>query len=542
MGDDSTCVGHVPCPNCGSRDNLARYSDGHGFCFGCQFYQHASNNEVTNERRVSRVSNNMLAGEARALPKRALTEETCRHWKYQVGQKADGTAVQIANYCDEDGVVIAQKIRTADKKFVWLGEPKKATLYGQWLWRDGGKKVVVTEGEIDALSVSQLQSNKWPVVSVPSGAAGAAKAVANAIEWLERFEQVVFLFDDDEPGREGAQECAALLTPGKAFIGRINGFKDANEALQAGEGPKVIDAVWGAKEYRPDGVVTIESLFEGAFEVATPGLPWPWKSLTEKTYGIRTGELYAFGGGVGCGKSDVFKEIALYLMGQGHKTGYLAFEEKPAHSLKVLAGKFIGKRLHVPGVTATHEELARAREYLTGRMALFDHFGAMDYDTVKERMRYMVTAFGAKYIFLDHLTALAASIEGDERRTIDKIMADLASFAQQLDFALFFVSHLATPEGKPHEEGGRVLEKHFRGSRAIAQWSHFMFGIERDKQSPEQPTVFRVLKDRFTGDAAGMTLGLAYDRGTGRQRECELPTESESEGFKNETGITSQDF
>lgn len=27
---------HTSCPQCGSRDNLAMYSDGHGWCFGCQ--------------------------------------------------------------------------------------------------------------------------------------------------------------------------------------------------------------------------------------------------------------------------------------------------------------------------------------------------------------------------------------------------------------------------------------------------------------------------------------------------------------------------
>lgn len=534
MADDSVCVGHEPCPSCGSRDNLARYSDGHGFCFGCQHYQKASDDASTNTRRVSRVSSELIRGEVRALPKRNITEETCRHWAYEVGEKLDGTPVQIANYCDENGVRIAQKIRTADKQFQFIGEPKKAGLYGQHLWRDGGKMVVVTEGEIDALSVSQLQSNKWPVVSVPNGAQGSAKSVAKAIEWLEKFEKVVFLFDDDEPGHKGAEECAQLLSPGKAFIGRIAGFKDANEALKAGEGPKVIDAIWGAKEYRPDGVVMVEDLFATAFVDAKQGIPWPWQSLTDKTYGIRPRELYAFGGGVGCGKSDVFKEIALHLIALGHRVGYVAFEEAPAHSLKVLAGKYLGKRLWVPGVMATDDELAKAENVLRGKIALFDHFGAMDYETVKERMRFMVLSLGCKHIFLDHLTALAAAMDGDERRSIDKMMADLAAFAQQLDFTLYFVSHLTTPEGKPHEEGGRVMEKHFRGSRAIAQWSHFMFGIERDKQRPEQPTTFRVLKDRFTGDAGGLTFGLAYDRETGRQTECPLPSEAEESGFKSE--------
>jgi twinkle protein len=531
---ESEFIGKEPCPECDSRDNLARYSDGHGFCFGCGFYQHAEKGDAPVEAvAIARPRTSLVPGEVRALPKRGITEETCQKFDYTVGMFND-KPVQIANYCDETGNTVAQKLRFANKDFLFRGEPKKALLYGQWLWRDSGKMVVLTEGEIDALSVSQLQGNKWPVVSVPNGAQGAAKSVAKQIEWLEKFDKVVFLFDDDEPGREAAQECAQLLTPGKAYIGRIDGHKDANAALQANEGAKVIDAIWGAKAYRPDGVVMIEELFDTAFNPVVTGMPWPWDILTEKTYGIRSKELYAFGGGVGCGKSDVFNEIAVHLIKHGHKVGMLKFEEPPGHSTRLLTGKFISKRIHVPGVTMTAEEEARAKAMLSGNVAMFDHFGAMDYDTVKERMRYMVVSLGIKHIFLDHLTALAASMDGDERRGIDKMMADLSALTQQLDFTLYFVSHLTTPEGKPHEEGGRVLEKHFRGSRAIAQWAHYMFGIERNKQEPDAPTTFRVLKDRYTGDANGVTFGLRYDRETGRLHTCDLPAEGEKHGFNVE--------
>ena len=536
MTDDSTCVGHEPCPKCGSRDNLARYDDGHGHCFGCNYHEPATKGEATPKRSAPVSSKiGMLTGEVRALVKRNITEETCRHFNYLVGEHS-GRPVQIANYCDANGKPVAQKLRFPNKDFLFVGEPKKTMLYGQWLWRDSGKKVVITEGEIDALSVSQLQQNKWPVVSVQNGAAGAAKSVAKQIEWLEKFEQVVFMFDDDEPGRLAAQQCAELLTPGKAFIARISGHKDANSALQAGDGAKVIDAMWGAKAYRPDGVVGVEELFEAAMAPVEIGIPWPWPTLTEKTYGIRTKEIYAFGAGVGVGKSDVFKEIVLHIVQLGLNAGCLFFEEPPRHTLKVLAGKLVGRRLHIPGETATPAQMEVAKAALLDKVFFFDHFGSMDYDTVKERIRYMVVSLGCKHIFLDHLTALAAALEGEERRGIDKMMADLSALTQQLDFTLYFVSHLTTPEGKPHEEGGRVMEKHFRGSRSIAQWSHFMFGLERNKQEPEQPTTFRVLKDRYTGDAGGLVFGLRYDRETGRMYECELPAEGEEEGFKDESG------
>ena len=49
----------------------------------------------------------------------------------------------------------------------------EVNLFGQHKWKPGGKMITVTEGEVDAMSVSQVQGNKWPVVSVPSGAQSA---------------------------------------------------------------------------------------------------------------------------------------------------------------------------------------------------------------------------------------------------------------------------------------------------------------------------------------------------------------------------------
>lgn len=529
---ESSFVRHEPCAACGSSDALARYSDGHGHCFACKAYEAASD-EPTAPRKEKRMSG-LVSGDVRALVKRGITEETCKLWDYRVGTFKD-RPVQVANYRNAEGEVVAQKVRFPDKDFTVTGDLKKALpLYGQWLWRDGGKKVVVTEGEVDALTVSQMQSNKWPVVSVPNGAQGATKSFARAIEWLEKFEQVIIYFDDDEPGRKAARDCAMLLSPGKAFIAKVPGYKDANEALQASEGAKIIDAIWGAKEFRPDGVVAVDTLVEQACVPLEHGIPWPWESLTAKTYGIRRKELYGFGGGTGVGKTTVFKEVELHLIERGHKVGILHLEEPPAHTLKVLAGMAVGKRFHVPGVAFDPAELRSAVQKFDGKAFFYDHFGATDYDTIKEKIRYMVQALGCKDIFLDHLTALAASIADDERKAIDKIMADLGALVQQLDCTIYYISHLATPEGKSHEEGGRVQERHFRGSRSIAYWSNFLFGLERDKQQIDGVTTFRVLKDRYTGDSAGLVFGLAYDRDRGRMVECEIeqpsPFKDESDG------------
>lgn len=458
------------------------------------------------------------------LPKRGLAEETCDKFKYSVA-KMDGKTVQVANYV-RDSKIVCQKIRDSKKNFTVTGDSKALSqmLFGQHLWRDGGKKLIITEGEIDAMSVSQAQGNKWPVVSVPNGAQGAAKAVAQNIEWIEQFEQVVFCFDGDEPGILGAKESAAVLSPGKAFIATLP-LKDANEMILAKRSKELIDALWGAKQFRPDGIVDIATLVDAAAADIEIGKDWPWPTLTAATYGRRRGELYGFGAGTGAGKSTMFKQVGTHVIEVDKlPVGLLMLEEPPKLTAKTMAGMIMGKRVHVPGVEYDREELRRTVTDLGGRIFLYDHFGSMSFEVIREKIRYMVRALGIRDIFLDHLTALAASIDTDERKAIDKIMAELSSLTQELECTIYYISHLTTPEGKPHEEGGRVYEKHFRGSRSIAFWSHFMFALERDKQS-DDPTTFRVLKDRYTGDSTGLTFGLRYNKTTGLLEECELPSE-----------------
>lgn len=514
---DSSFVGHEACPACGSKDNLARYDDGHGHCFGCGHREAAPANPTTMRRNMSEFT--PVSGECVPLLARNISEETCRKWNYTRGEYK-GKTVQIANYM-KDGRIVAQKLRFADKSFTFLGAPKEAGLYGSWLWRDGGKMVVVTEGEIDALSVSQLQGNKWPVVSVPNGAQGAKKSIQAALEWLERFETVVLMFDNDEPGRKAAEECAALFTPGKCKIAQLP-LKDANALLVAGRGAEVIDALWGAKQYRPDGIVTSADLRERLRKPIESGLAWPWPELTDATYGIRTGEIYTLGAGTGMGKSEVWKEVAAHLYAQHHqKVGMLFLEETPEHTLRCLAGKLDSTLYHLPDVAFERAQFEARVEEMSGHVFLYDHFGYTDFETIRSRIRYLVVSCGCKYIVLDHITALVTGDkELDERRALDYLMTSLASLVRELDFALFLISHLSTPDGTPHEEGGRVQLKHFRGSRAIGQWSNFVFGLERNQQDEDAAqrhvSTFRILKDRYTGRATGRTFELHYDQNTGR--------------------------
>ena len=166
----SEFVRHTSCNACGSSDANGVFDDGHTFCFSCNTYTEGEEPggegddtgpaKVRNKGATQQAG--LLKGKPEAIPARGLTHETCKKFGYLVGQHK-GQQVQMAVYRDKNGKPVAQKLRTKDKRFTIIGNHKGVALFGSHLW-SSGKKLVITEGEIDAMSVSQVQNNKWPGV------------------------------------------------------------------------------------------------------------------------------------------------------------------------------------------------------------------------------------------------------------------------------------------------------------------------------------------------------------------------------------------
>ena len=72
------------------------------------------------------------------LRKEKYLKRLVRNLIIQVG-KHEGSSVQIANYYDKNNNVVAQHLRYPNKDFKWLGNSKNIQLFGQHLWKEGGK-------------------------------------------------------------------------------------------------------------------------------------------------------------------------------------------------------------------------------------------------------------------------------------------------------------------------------------------------------------------------------------------------------------------
>jgi twinkle protein len=524
-----TPVYKQPCEDCRaigldrSGDNMVIYEDGSGHCFAQGHWIKGRGNEETMDFPTPQTtsvaaSTPLVPNEPQALGLRKLTLETCLKFGYGVGVQY-GKTVQVAEYRNASGQVVANHMRDAEKRFTWAGDRKQALpLWGQHLWRDGGRRIAICEGELDAMSLAQALGGTWPVVSIPSGTKDGKNAIALAMGFLEGYDLVVLMFDEDDAGREAVAECAPMFEPGKVAIAHLP-LKDPSALLQAGKGQDLIKAFWDAQVFKPGGLVTASDVMEQARKPTEWGLDWPFPSLTTWTYGRRRGEVIMLGAGTGVGKTDFFTECIKHTLAVDHLPAAAFYlEGVPADTVKRVAGKIAGKAFHVPDGNWTPEELQTALDNLEAgpTLHLLDHFGAKDWSEIKAYIRYLALAEGVKDFYIDHLTALADP--ANERQSLELLMEEAASLAMNLGVTLYMVSHLATPEGVPHEEGGRVMLRHFKGSRAIGFWSHLALALERNTQAEDdtlrQETCLRILKDRHTGRGNGKTIPLGFDQET----------------------------
>ena len=331
-------IRHEPCEVCGSSDAKAVYSDGNTFCFSCHNLTRGEEEEtITTFTNVPQFK-----GSAQRLNKRKLSEKTCEHYKIY----RDGELLRFP-YFNSNGVLQGFKTKNKLKEFKYEGTSTD-TLFGQHLIPSTGKSIIVYEGELDAASGWEAYPN-WPHVSLPHGAASAKKDIQKQLQLFQGYKEVILFFDKDEAGRRATEQVAALLPSGTAKIANLaDPYKDASDALQAGDTEAIRKAIWNAETYRPDGIVEGKSLLELVTNPSPPcDYEYPFAGLQQMSHGIRFGELVTITSGTGQGKSTFCRQLATHLLETGEKVGYIALEESNRRTALGLMSVAAGKALHL---------------------------------------------------------------------------------------------------------------------------------------------------------------------------------------------------
>lgn len=523
-------------PSCGSSDARQLYEDFTSFCFSCTSFFKASESDkliadapmvsVKQDKDSSKKSglskDEILELPIRAITDRKISKAVCEFYNVRVAYNENGE-VDTHYYPYNNNKSF--KIRKLPKTFSWINH--STDLFGKHLFNGGGRRLIITEGEIDTLSVAQASYEKYekfyPVVGLSSSV--MTKSILENREWIRTFSEVIICFDEDDAGYEAQKEAIKIIGFDKAKIVKLP-RNDANDVLKEFGGSRLLQCIFEASPYVPAGIIGKEDLWDALVAYNnTPSVPYPAciGSLNAKIKGARLGEIALFVSGTSCGKSTVMREICLSMQeNTDSKIGIVSLEESPAETARKLAGMALKRNPAEEEIPLEELKVGFDQVFSTDRYMLLDHQGSLKDETILDKLEYMALS-GAKYIVIDHITILVSEGAGDltGNEAVDKVMNDLLRFCKRHNVWIGLVSHLrkTVNTGKAFEEGRMPNLDDIKGSGSIKQISFDIIGFARNLQAEdpiERNTIqLAVLKCRYTG-LTGPVQGAYYDYKTGR--------------------------
>lgn len=535
------------CPKCASEgrdnseDNLAVYPDGGMYCHAGHGYIRSRDYKIMDSDKTSTsnldprdaLDNPIGNDPARKIDKGVLSEYGVRvSYDTETGKPKR----VYYPYYDSAGTLTGVKIRIWPKeRFLIAG--KLTGVFGKNTCQGEAKRLIITEGEEDALAARQLFASSGDVVHCVSLANGANEqgkldaCILNDQVFFARYQRIYLCLDTDAPGKATSKRLGNWLCSFAEWVAIVElPLKDFSDCLVQGKEAEARAAVKKARKHTPEGIIDGKDI--NLADILRPrpkGVPTPFKELDNKLKGLRRGELVTVCAGSGIGKSTLVRELAYHMVTHHnlsvcHITLENAYEDTAASYLAMQIGI-------PPPVFLAHaeeykpEQLEEAAVKTIRNMYFFDHFGSIEKPSLIEKIRYYARC-GVDFIILDHLSMVVSGLDtNDERRDIDRIMTDLAALCVETGVGIISVVHLKrkTSEGESYNHGGEVSLTDLRGSAALEQLSWSVVAMERNQQAEdgeEDFSVLRVLKNRTWG-YLGKAGRVRYDHGTGRLCEVE---------------------
>jgi twinkle protein len=519
---------HAPCPKCGSSDAFSyKDDDSWGYCFSCNKNSPINGDVVPTtytEYNDMHTLDNIATYDTRGFQERAIKKTISEHFGVKVSYGTDGSIESHFYPYTRDNVICAYKERQLPKKFVIHGDFKGAQLFGQNV-AGSGRRVVITEGELDALAVAQANQDKYgkfyPVVAIPS--ASQTKLLLEQREWLRGFDEVILMFDMDEPGQKAVAEAAKIIGFDKVKVAKLP-EKDPCDVLIKHGSDALVNCIFNAKTFSPAGIVKGEEVWDQfKMKQSIVSLPYPpcLEGLNDKLHGMRMGEIVMFTSGTGQGKSTVIKEIVLEILDKTESmVGMVSLEESVGDAASKFIGMVLNQNLSMEPAPEEEQRKAFEKVFADERLILLDHQGSVSDDSLIDKMEHLAL-MGCKYIILDPITlAVSEGVKGKTgNEAMDSFMSDLLKLCKKHNIWIGVVSHLRKSDGKAFEEGHLASIDDLRGSSSIKQISFDIIAFARNmiaENENERNTIkLRVLKSRFAGKT-GDCQAVKYDPNTGR--------------------------
>lgn len=449
------------------------------------------------------------AGAMEWLQKRGLTPETIAAFKI-AEQLRDGKTYALFPYL-RDGELVNVKYRNvAEKRDMRQEGGAEPCLFGWHLIDPKARTVAICEGEIDAMTLHQVGV---PALSVNAGA-GNHQWIENDWSRLDRFSEILILFDNDESGEKGAREvmhrigaerCKRVILPAK----------DANEYLLSGaDGSDFWDCIKAAKPQDPEELRQASDFIDRVKAMFYPAHgderdPVLRLDRDVEWFEFRTGELTVWTGYNGHGKSLMLSQILLGLMQQGERVVVFSGEMTPERQLKRVAKQASGLDRPTMGY------LDAIGRWLHDKMWLFNVVGSASIERLLTVFLYASKRYGTRHFVIDSLMMTDVPEDGVGAMTAQKeAVRKLCDFAKRNNCHIHLVAH--PRKGVDESKGPGKLD--VAGSSKITDGADNVFTVwsarrdESKEVDPDEPDARLELQKQRNGDMQHYSLKLWFNK------------------------------
>ncbi len=407
-------------------------------------------------------------------------------------------------------------------------------LFGWQAMPGDSREVVITEGEIDALSWAAYG---YPSMSIPFGGGGGAKQqwIENEFERMERFERIYLATDMDKQGNEAATEIASRLGRHRCYRVAMP-HKDGNACLMEGVSKDAMDAaIRNAASLDPEGLRRPTYFADDVIQLFWPsdGIRQGYKAPYEKLDGrllFRPAEVTLWSGASGAGKSQVLSDCAVDWIRQGSRVCISSLEMRAPSTLKRMVKQTSG--IDRPTETCIRASLA----FLEGGLLLYDAVGKASAESLIEVFSYARSKYGCDQFVIDSLMRLG--VASDDYVGQEKAMFKLVDWCVTSNVHLHMVAHAR----KAGPQGGAPETEDIKGAMEIGANAFNIVTVWRNRaledeirklevdgndaaaaEARKKPGVVLNVAKQRNGDFEGK-VGLWFDQTSYRYRATHEPS------------------
>lgn len=496
---------------------------------------------------------------AKAFERRRINPETAARYHVYTGKcefiggdvTPDPQGNVIAFPFVDHGVEVAEKYRAKDKQF-WQRKNGRRTFWNADVLddpalHDGRQALIITEGEIDALSAIDCG---FPfAVSVPDGAppvpkdkkpedldpvdpeqerAGKFEFMWNNRERLRKVKRFIIAGDNDEPGRRLAAElvrrlsaakCSFVTYPSEPVVDDKNcgkrPCKDLNDVLVQFGPERVAQVLNSAQPYPVRGLYRLSDYPErGELETYAVGFDG-WKHKLK----VFLGEFIIVTGIPGHGKTAWTMNVVANLVGAYNWCAAVCSPEMP--TVPQMRDRLRRLKIGRKPILSEGGELQRADDWINRHFVFIDvdptgtgdHDEPFDLDWVIEKATDAVLRDGIRVLVIDPWNEIEhARTKGENSADyIARSIRALKRFASLYEVIVIVVAHPTKEVGR---DGKHRLVTLYDIEGAAAWYNKADHGIIVERKGDE--TTVHIQKVRFEETGLKGSYPMRFVRESGR--------------------------